>query len=78
MCFIIYLLIEFKEPPNEVTDAAGSCDSCHIISASLDKSMIHWDVPMAQPLRRLRRLYIIYIYYSFTAPLLNHITFCHL
>lgn len=39
---------------NEVTDAAGSCDSCHIVSSSLDKSIIYWDVPTAQPLRRLR------------------------
>lgn len=39
---------------NEVTDAAGSCDSCHIVSASLDRSIIYWDVTTAQPLRRLR------------------------
>lgn len=39
---------------NEVTDAAGSCDSCFIVSASLDKSIIYWDVTTAQPVRRLR------------------------
>lgn len=39
---------------NEVTDAIGSCDSCHILSGSLDRSIIYWDVTTAQPLRRLR------------------------
>lgn len=39
---------------DEVTDAAGSCDSCHIVSGSLDKSIIYWDVTTGQPLRRLR------------------------
>lgn len=39
---------------DEVTDAAGSCDSCHIVSSSIDKSIIYWDVSTGQPLRRLR------------------------
>lgn len=39
---------------DEITDACGSCDSCHIVTASLDKSIIYWDVTTAQPLRRLR------------------------
>lgn len=37
-----------------MTDAIGSCDSCHILSGSLDRSIIYWDVTTAQPLRRLR------------------------
>lgn len=39
---------------HEVTDAAGSCDSCHIVSSSLDKSIIYWDVSTGAPVRRLR------------------------
>lgn len=39
---------------NEVSEAIGSCDSCHILSGSLDRSLIYWDVTTAQPLRRLR------------------------
>lgn len=39
---------------NEVTESIGSCDSCHILSASLDRSIIYWDVTTAQPVRRLR------------------------
>lgn len=37
-----------------MSDAAGSCDSCHIVSASLDKSIIYWDVSTGAPVRRLR------------------------
>lgn len=48
------LLKTYGGHANEVTDAAGSCDSAHIVSASLDKSLIYWDVTTAQPLRRLR------------------------
>lgn len=36
-------------------DAQGSCDSCHIVSASRDKSIIYWDVTTGQPVRRLRQ-----------------------
>ena len=39
---------------NEVTDAAGSCDSCFIVTSSLDKSIIYWDVTTAVPIQRLR------------------------
>jgi mitogen-activated protein kinase organizer 1 len=39
---------------NEVLDAAASCDSSQIISCSVDKSVILWDVSTGQPLRRLR------------------------
>lgn len=39
---------------HEVTDAAGSCDSCYIVSSSLDKSVIYWDVSTGTPVRRLR------------------------
>lgn len=39
---------------DEVTDAQGSCDSCYIVSSSLDKSIIYWDVSTGQPIRRLR------------------------
>ena len=48
------LLKTYGGHANEVTDAIGSCDSCHILSASLDRSIIYWDVTTAQPLRRLR------------------------
>lgn len=48
------LLKSYGGHADEVTDAAGSCDSCHIVSASLDKSIIYWDVSTGQPLRRLR------------------------
>lgn len=37
-----------------MTDAAGSCDSCYIVSSSLDKSIIYWDVTTGSPVRRLR------------------------
>lgn len=39
---------------DEVMDAQGSCDSCHVVSASKDKSIIYWDVSTGQPVRRLR------------------------
>src|ERR1700710_2403078 len=48
------LLKTYGGHANEVTDAVGSCDSCHIVTASLDKSIIYWDVSTGQPLRRLR------------------------
>uniref|UniRef100_A0A182IU96 Uncharacterized protein n=1 Tax=Anopheles atroparvus TaxID=41427 RepID=A0A182IU96_ANOAO len=35
-------------------DAAGSCESSYIVSASLDKSVIYWDVSTGLPVRRLR------------------------
>lgn len=40
---------------DEVLDAQGSCDSCHILSGSRDKSIIYWDVTTGQPVRRLRQ-----------------------
>lgn len=39
---------------NEVLDAAGSCDSSQILSGSVDKSVILWDVTTGLPTRRLR------------------------
>lgn len=39
---------------DEVTDAAGSCDSSFILSGSMDKSIIFWDVATALPVRRIR------------------------
>lgn len=38
----------------EVTDAVGSCDSSHILSGSVDKSIIYWDVATGIPERRVR------------------------
>jgi mitogen-activated protein kinase organizer 1 len=37
-----------------VTDCIGSCDSSFIVSSSLDKSIIYWDVSTGVPVRRLR------------------------
>lgn len=48
------LLKTYGGHANEVSEAIGSCDSCHILSGSLDRSLIYWDVTTAQPLRRLR------------------------
>jgi mitogen-activated protein kinase organizer 1 len=38
----------------EVLDAIGSCDSSFILSGSVDKSIIYWDVSTGLPVRRLR------------------------
>lgn len=38
------LLKTYGGHADEVTDVAGSCDSSYIVSASLDKSIIYWDV----------------------------------
>lgn len=48
------LLKTYAGHGNEVTDAAGSCESSHLVSASLDKSVIYWDVSTGLPVRRLR------------------------
>lgn len=38
----------------EVVDAVGSCESSHILSGSVDKSIIYWDVSTGLPVRRIR------------------------
>lgn len=48
------LLKTYGGHANEVMEAIGSCDSCHLLSASLDRSIIYWDVTTAQTVRRLR------------------------
>lgn len=48
------LLKTYGGHADEVTDAAGSCDSSFIVSSSLDKSIIYWDVSTGVPVRRLR------------------------
>lgn len=48
------LLKTYGGHADEVTDAQGSCDSSFIVSSSLDKSIIYWDVSTGQPVRRLR------------------------
>lgn len=48
------LLKTYGGHADQVVEAIGSCDSCHILSGSLDRSLIYWDVTTAQPLRRLR------------------------
>lgn len=48
------LLKTYGGHADEIMEAIGSCDSCHILSASLDRSIIYWDVTTGQPLRRLR------------------------
>lgn len=48
------LLKTYGGHADEVTDAAGSCDSSYIVTSSLDKSIIYWDVSTGVPVRRLR------------------------
>lgn len=46
-------LIDFPSN-NTNSEIFSTLTSCFIVSASLDKSIIYWDVSTAQPLRRLR------------------------
>jgi len=48
------LLKTYAGHGDQVMDACGSCDSAYILSASMDKSIIYWDVMTALPVRRLR------------------------
>ena len=48
------LLKSYGGHGDEVIDAQASCDSSQIVSGSLDKSVIVWDVATGTPIRRFR------------------------
>ncbi|KAJ8683477.1 hypothetical protein QAD02_019269 [Eretmocerus hayati] len=48
------LLKTYAGHGNEVMDACSSCDQSQIVSCSVDKSVILWDVIAGTPVRRLR------------------------
>lgn len=56
------LLKTYGGHADEVTDVAGSCDNSYIVSASLDKSIIYWDVSTG---RIGTKLHIIRVNYRF-------------
>lgn len=55
------LLKTYGGHADEVTDVAGSCDSSYIVSSSLDKSIIYWDVATGEKERAERELRYINI-----------------